>query len=251
LYKVDTMTDVASTPEAAGSTAVAEVTHLSLPETVYRELRRAILNGVFRPSQILRQEELAKRFGVSRAPLREALPRLEAEGMVVLHPRRGYAVVSLDSEEILEIFELRMLIEERAAYLATLHRTEADVAGLRELLAEMAAIHPSDPGQIARWAELNFKFHDDLFAPSGRRHFRRVVGGLRAAVEPYIRVEVGITGALDEAHGEHERILEAFAAGDADRVARFSREHCEHTARRLLKGLERRSGETEAGRDAR
>jgi DNA-binding GntR family transcriptional regulator len=213
------------------------VTHLSLPETLYRQLRRAILDGVFRPGQILRQEELAKRFGVSRAPLREALPRLEAEGIVVLHPRRGYAVVSLDPEEIREIFELRMLIEEKAAYLATLRRSEEDVERLRALVAQMGAIRPSDPGQIARWSELNFQFHDTLFAASGRRHFRRVVDSLRATVEPYIRVEVRMTGELDEAHNEHEQILAAFAARDADRVARLSHEHCEHTAQRLLKGL--------------
>lgn len=214
---------------------------LSLPETVYRGLREAILNGVFRPGQMLRQEEIAKQLGVSRAPLREALPRLEAEGIVVLHPRRGYAVVSLDPDEIAEIFELRMLVEERAAYLATLQRTDADVVQLRELVGRMAAIRPDDPTQIARWSDLNFQFHDNLFAPSGRRHYLRVVGSLRAAVEPYIRVEVGFTGELKEAAGEHEQLLDAFAAGDADRVAALSRQHCEHTLARLLAGLRRDS----------
>ncbi len=220
---------------------LASASHVSLPETVYRELRTAILNGVFRPGQMLRQEELARSLGVSRAPLREALPRLEAEGIVVLHPRRGYAVVSLDPEEIVEIFELRMLVEERAAYLATLQRTEADVVRLGALVASMAAIEPSDPAQIARWSELNFQFHDSLYAASGRRHFRRVASSLRTVVEPYIRVEVGITGELREAQSEHEMLLEGFKAGDAKRVAQLTREHCEHTAKRLLDGLRRRA----------
>ena len=73
---------------------------LSLPEVVYRQLREAILNGLYRPAQVLRQEELAARLGVSRAPLREALPRLEADGLVVSSPRRGYSVRSLEPEEI-------------------------------------------------------------------------------------------------------------------------------------------------------
>jgi len=213
------------------------VTHVSLPETVYREVRRAILNGVLQPGQILRQEELARRFGVSRAPLREALPRLEAEGIVVLHPRRGYSVVSLDPDEIEEIFELRTIIEERAAYLAASRRTADDVARLTDLLERMTSIIPADPADIAHWSELNFEFHDCLFAASGKRHFRRLVGSLRAAVEPYIRVEVHMTGELDEAQEEHAQLVEAFAAGDAPRVASLTRAHCEHTARRLLQGL--------------
>jgi DNA-binding GntR family transcriptional regulator len=234
LYKIDNM-------KMHAPLQISSPPHVSLPETVYRELREAILNGIFRPGQMLRQEEIAKRLGVSRAPLREALPRLEAEGIVVLHPRRGYAVASLDPAEIAEIFELRTLVEERAAYLATLQRTDADVAPLRELVARMGEIQPGDPEQIARWADLNFQFHDNLFAPSGRRHYLRVAGSLRASVEPYIRVELGITGEMEEAQGEHEQLLEAFAAGDAERVARLSREHCEHTLARLLAGLRRTS----------
>jgi DNA-binding GntR family transcriptional regulator len=222
---------------ATSARPLETVTHVSLPETVYREVRRAILNGVLQPGQILRQEELARRFGVSRAPLREALPRLEAEGIVVLHPRRGYSVVSLDPDEIEEIFELRTLIEERAAFLATMRRQRSDIDALSDLLERMVAIEPHDPTDIARWSELNFEFHDRLFAAAGKRHFRRLVGSLRTAVEPYIRVEVHMTGELDEAQREHVELLEAFAAGDASRVARLTREHCEHTARRLLQGL--------------
>lgn len=226
--------------EIQDDTSIIAAARLSLPEAVYRQLRGAILNGLFRSGQMLRQEELAKRFSVSRAPLREALPRLEAEGIVVLHPRRGYAVVSLDPAEIKEIFELRSLLEERIAHLATLRRTDADVERLRALVAEMTAVGPTGPAEIVRWCELNFRFHDTLFAPSGRPHFRRVADSLRAVVEPYIRVEVRMTGELDEAQREHELLLEAFAAGDADRVAALSREHCEHTAKRLLDGLARR-----------
>ena len=231
-------------PDSASMGALnwnARATHTSLPETVYRELKRAIFNGVFRPGQMLRQEELARSLGVSRAPLREALPRLEAEGIVVLHPRRGYAVVSLDPDEIIEIFELRMLLEERAGYLATQRRKESEVALVRGLHDEMAAITPDNTAAIARWSELNMEFHGALLAPCGRKRFQRVIESLRTVVEPYIRVEIAITGGLDEAQSEHEGLLNAFASGDAELAAELSREHCEHTAKRLLEGLERRS----------
>src|SRR5580692_8644899 len=100
----------------------------SLPEIVYRSVRDAILNGVFTPGQMLRQDEMATRLGVSRSPLREALPRLEAEGIVVLHPRRGYAVASLDLHEIAEAFDLRALLETELSRRSIARRTDADIA---------------------------------------------------------------------------------------------------------------------------
>ncbi len=221
---------------------------LPLPETVYRQLKRAIVNGVFRPGEILRQEDLAQRLGVSRAPLREALPRLEAEGIVLLSPRRGYSVVSLDPQEIREIFELRALIEEKTVHVATRLRSEADVARLTELVSAMDAV-PDSEGGLVSWFEMHARFHDALVEPSGRRHFVRAVTGLRAVVEPYIRVEVGLTGDVAQAQQEHRIIAAAFAAGDADRVARLTHQHIEHTAQRLLSGLQASTAPAKARND--
>ena len=78
--------------------------HETVSEAVHSRLRRGILTGAYRPGALLRQEELARRFGASRVPLREAMTRLEVEGLVVWRPRRGYAVLSLEPSEIIEIF---------------------------------------------------------------------------------------------------------------------------------------------------
>jgi DNA-binding GntR family transcriptional regulator len=214
---------------------------LSLLETVYRELRRAIVNGVFAPGQMLRQEEIARRLGVSRAPLREALPRLEAEGMVHLHPRRGYSVVSLDPAEIKEIFDLRAMIESEAARIGARTRTPVDVALARSLQEQLSEVVDVDnPAAVTRWFELNAKFHETLLAPSGRRHFIRMAESLRNRVEAYIRVEIMLTGGLAQSHQEHARLVDAFAAGNADLLALLVHQHCEHTAERLLEGLSRK-----------
>src|SRR5581483_6225390 len=82
----------------------------SLPQAIYLALREAILAGRYQPGEALRQESLAKEFEASRVPVREALNRLEAEGIVILRPRRGFVVASLDVGEIEEIFELRMVL---------------------------------------------------------------------------------------------------------------------------------------------
>ena len=226
----------------------------SLPECVYQQLREAILNGIFQPGEILRQEELARSLGVSRSPLREALPRLEVEGVVMLHPRRGYSVVSLDPQEIVEISELRLLIEAKAVHAATRARNAEHVAKLRRLLDEMAAQDTKADG-FTRWFKLNAEFHDALTVPSGLRHFRRVISSLRTIVEPYIRVEVILTGNVADAEAEHGQLFDAFASGDADRTAELTQLHIRHSAERLLAGLRERAqsvdlatGLQEAGR---
>src|ERR1700758_3320099 len=99
----------------------------TVSETLYSRLRDGILTGTFPPGSVLRQEELSPRFGASRVPLREAMTRLEVEGLVVLRPRRGYAVLSLDRSEIQEIFELRAAVEEHLASVAAQSRTDNDI----------------------------------------------------------------------------------------------------------------------------
>jgi DNA-binding GntR family transcriptional regulator len=90
------------------------------------------------------------------------------------------------------------------------------------------------------WLDLNRRFHTDLFASSRHAHVCRVAAMLRDTVEPYIRIEVLITGDLQEANAEHQKIFDAFRRGDAEVTGRLCRVHCEHTSRRLRKGLSNR-----------
>jgi len=212
--------------------------HVPLPEQVYQRVRRAILNGFFSPGQMLRQEEVAARLGVSRSPLREALPRLEAEGMVVLHPRRGYAVISLDPTEIAELFDLRILLETELSRHAVERRKTQDVERVRTILGEM-----NDPKLLSSsdsrlgWFGLNHRFHDALLKPGGHRHHLRALENASALLEPYIRMETNLTGDLRQAQREHREIADAFGAADAVRFKKLIREHAENTRNRLLTAL--------------
>jgi DNA-binding GntR family transcriptional regulator len=212
---------------------------ISLPELVYRELRKAILNGLFSPGQMLRQEEVAQRMGVSRSPLREALPRLEAEGIVVLHPRRGYAVAELNPDEIREVFELRVLLETEIAQRAIARRNEADIAQVYDLANRMRQLAdtPDNPQAVASWFDLNAGFHDALLAPAGCPHHMRALDTARGLIEAYIRAEVRFTGDLQQAQHEHAQLAQAFVNGDVDAFVGQIREHSLHTRDRLLAGL--------------
>jgi DNA-binding GntR family transcriptional regulator len=212
-----------------------------LPEAVYRQLLGAILNGVFRPGQMLRQEEIAARLGVSRGPLREALPRLEAEGIVILHPRRGYTVTSLDPAEIDELFDLRMELETKLASFAIARRGPADIANVQRVnlaLGELVAlIDVSASSDRIRWFDLNFELHDALLAPAGLKQHMRILTKLRSQIEPYIRMEVYLTGDLDQSQSEHNLLVAAFVRGEAERFVTLTRDHVLHTRERLMRGL--------------
>lgn len=209
----------------------------SLADVAYRQVRDAILSGALAPGQAIGQEEVASQIGTSRVPLREALQRLEAEGLVVLRPRRGYVVTSLDPEDIIDIFDIRMLLEERAGYVATLRATPADVAAVRELLDAMEDMTIGNAVEAALFAERNRAFHERLFAGSGRRQLCRLMTMLRTNVERYIRIGAQIAGDLERTRDDHHRIFDAFSRGDAQLVGRLCREHCKATCDRLLAKL--------------
>jgi len=208
-----------------------------LPTVIYNVVRKAIVDGIYQPGESVRQEALARQLSVSRVPIREALSRLEAEGLVVLRPRRGYIVKELDVNEIIEIFELRAVMEEHAAYVATKARSSTDIREVQALLERMEVLSEGTFSEAPQWVELNRRFHHRIFASSGRVHLSQAISNYRDWVDAYIRIEIAMTGKLAEAHQDHLQIVQAFVNGDADLAAQLSREHCMHTLDRLLKAL--------------
>jgi DNA-binding GntR family transcriptional regulator len=204
---------------------------------IYSWLRQSILDGSFAPGALLRQEALAKRFEVSRVPVREAMSRLLADGLIVLRPRRGFAVVSLDRAEIAEIFELRMVVEEHALTVATRSRTPDDVDAAAAILDGMDAMDPHHPNYFTAWSQANREFHERLIASARRQRLNEISRNLRDAVEPYILLESHITGQFDDAAKEHRALLSAFREGHSMEAGWLSRQHCQNTMERLLAGL--------------
>jgi DNA-binding GntR family transcriptional regulator len=214
--------------------------HPSLSAMIYSWLHTAILNGTLGPGQVLRQEELAARFKTSRVPLREALQSLQAEGLVVLRPRRGYAVAALDGEQLIGLLQLRILVEGYAGYVGTLRRKQADVKIVSAALQEMEKlpVKLTRESQRLRWSSLNRQFHAGIFAPSGNTHLLQISANLNAKLDPYIMSETVVTQRQEASREDHRRIYDAFAAGDADGVGRLSRLHCERIANSFVDMLQ-------------
>src|SRR6476619_5448200 len=160
-----------------------------LPDIIYDWLREQILVGQLMPGTEIRQELLARHFGTSRIPIREALNRLQAEGLITLRPRRGFAVTSLNYDEIVEIFELRMAVEEHAMRIATKERTEADAHEVEALVEQMETLASTTPQYLQEWMSINRLFHTRLIECAHRKRVNEIALNLRDAIEPYIRIE--------------------------------------------------------------
>ncbi len=131
-------------------------------ELVADELRSRIIAGEIGEGEQLLQEQLASDLGVSRIPLREAMRQLEAEGLITLTSHRGGVVSVLTMDQIRELFEIRACLESWLLTLAIPVMTNADFESLDAIIDEM------HPGEIAHWGELNWRFHQALYAPARR-----------------------------------------------------------------------------------
>ncbi len=210
----------------------------SLPDVVYAHLRDRILDGGYEAGQPLRQEEIARALHVSRVPVREALTRLESEGLVVLRPRRGYMVVAITPDDIREISDISERLEELGAAEATRRRTPGDVAALSAILAEMERLgrlaRAGDKVALTPWAAQHREFHARLFATSGRKTLCRLIALSRDQLEPFIRIELSLSDYLVHATAEHQRIVDLFRLGAAEEVGRLCADHIKKSCERLL-----------------
>lgn len=200
--------------------AAHEVTQPTGPGTTAQHavegLRRAIIAGELSPGHRVLQEEIAEKLGVSLAPVREALAVLEQEGQMTYRPRRGYFVTELDIAEMREIYELRELLEERAARKA-LPLLEAD--GLERIeLAARDCVDAASAGNVAGELEANRRFHFAILGSPEHAHTLRLIRLLWDSTETYRALYYNSPQSRDESLQAHDRILAAIRDRDADRL---------------------------------
>src|SRR6266704_464762 len=139
--------------------------NLTLWQRVYEHLREEILSEHLEPGAELLEVPLSEELGVSRGPIREAIGRLAAEGLVTVRPRRGAVVRSLSKDEFLELYQVREALEMMAVRLAVPRLTADDLSALEGLIAAMDKHAKRD--EIAEFFEANVAFHARLFEASG------------------------------------------------------------------------------------
>jgi DNA-binding GntR family transcriptional regulator len=183
-----------------------------LREVVAEEIRSMILRGDLAAGERLLEDRLAEQLGVSRNPVREAIRSLEATGLVEVVPRRGAYVCRPDLDEVRQLLEVRGVLESYAAGLVAGGAHESVVAELRRLIADGAAAHVSE--NHVRAAELHRQFHETIESATGNPYLSQVIAPLRQRTELVFSLLLENRG-IGGWH-EHERILDAIAAGDAE-----------------------------------
>jgi DNA-binding GntR family transcriptional regulator len=213
---------------------------ITAQQAAHEQLRAMILVGTLRSGQKLRTEEIARQFGLSRLPVREALNRLEIEGLVEQKPRRGFYVASLDINEVEDIFEMRAMLEAHAGYLATQKRTSEDADDVDRALEELEKVVKSGLTKkfnYATFAEFNARFHNRLYATSGRKYLLRQIIMLRNSVGPLIQIIASDKDEMSFAQEEHRLLARFYRQGNAAGVAEICREHCARTGRTLVRRI--------------
>ncbi len=209
-------------------------------DTAYEVIRAGILAGDHAQGDRLREEELAEVIGVSRTPVREALRRLQADGLVAFGSKRGAQVVSYTDADLAEIFDLRALIEPYAHGLAGETIDAATLDRLRDLAGRMEEEqHGRGERSRGRIAELNREFHSTIVQASGSD---RVLALLQQVVQVPIvhRTFHRYTPeALARSFEHHREIIDALTVGDGTWAASVMRSHI-HAARAALLGDHRR-----------
>ncbi len=210
---------------------VDEAGPASRGEWAYKRLKESIQAGELKPGQRIREIEMAKRLEVSRTPVREAMRRLEADGLLTFAPYRGMVIAELDHQAVMELYQMREVLEGTAAGLAARHASEAEITLLRDLVE-------SEPGLSAAAQEMaqhNRQFHSTLYRAAHNRYLLKTLNVLADAMALLGMTTLSLTGRSETARSEHGDIVAALEARDSDAAERAARAHIRAAQRARLK----------------
>ncbi|MFV0623695.1 GntR family transcriptional regulator [Sphingomonas sp. ac-8] len=198
----------------------------TLSEQVFEIIRERIITGALPRNAPIRQDALANELGVSKIPLREALARLEQEGLLSSQANRGYFVRPMSAEEFDEIFALRLVLEPAAAALAAEHADDGERAAA---IAAFEALDSAASNNLAAVAVCNRNFHTALVRPSGRLLTTQLVERLAVLAERYVVAHLAPAGREDRAHLEHRALLDTWLARDGATMQTLLAAHIQAT----------------------
>lgn len=211
-------------------------------DAVYSTLRHCIVLGDLAPGERLLSDGLATRLGVSRTPVREALRKLEAEGLVAASPRLGLVVREVSEQDLAEIFAIREALEGAAARMAAENGTPAELSDLRALLEDMEAV--GQRGDLTTLRDLTAEFHLLVCRASHNGRLLRMLKDLQDQVRHLKTSTLFEKGRAAEALQEHRNLLLALEARDPGRAETVARAHRNKTLdlrKKMLRDQARRS----------
>jgi DNA-binding GntR family transcriptional regulator len=206
-----------------GRAAKPVVNTATLSQQVYAHLRAGILDNTYPPGSPLPEEALAASLNVSRVPVREALRRLSAEGLVIIRPRQGATVAELTSKQFLDAYQVREVLEVLAVRLAVPRLTSDDLDQLDAL--QQAMLLAADANDAAAFFAVNAEFHGFLVDKAGNGDLKSMYESLIDRMRRYRTPSLDLRGGMTTSIDEHAAILLAIHEGNTDEAAHLIAEH--------------------------
>ena len=205
----------------------------SLRSRVFNQLQNDILNGFYEPGEGLIETKLSEELGVSRTPIREALRQLELEGLVQSIPNKGVIVKGVSSQDIQDIYTIRMLIEGLAARWAAEKITEQELVELKDIvdLEEFYTVK----NDYSHLLQSDTKFHDIIFKASKSKPLMHTLSTFHHYVQKARIMSMSSSGRALKVLEEHKAILQAIIERDAQKAERLTTEHVSNASSNLIK----------------
>jgi DNA-binding GntR family transcriptional regulator len=214
----------------------------TLRDRIAERIRSLIIDGALMPGDRLVEPDLAKRLGVSRTPLREAMLQLDSEGFVRVTPRRGAVVSALSHADATETYQVKGVLEAYAARLACARLQPDTMETLTSLHQRMCRLATARTKDVRTLLQLNAEFHQTLSDASGNEKLAGYVRSLRAQALRYNYIYLSVLSHLAPSMKEHERILAALVKRDAALVERLVRAHSEAAGKALCAYIDSQAG---------
>ena len=206
--------------------------YLPLRDVVFNTLRQAILRGELKPGERLMEIQLANQLGVSRTPIREAIRKLELEGLVLMIPRKGAEVAEITEKSLRDVLEVRRALEELAVELVCEKITDEQIQDLKDAAEEFK--ESLKDGDITRIAEADVKFHDVIYMATDNQKLIQLLNNLREQMYRY-RVEyLKRSDFHQQLIDEHEEIIETIESGQKDRAVQVVCQHVDNQVEAVM-----------------
>lgn len=208
-----------------------------LREVIFNTIREAIIVGELKPGERLMEVKLAEKMGVSRTPVREAIRKLELEGLVEMLPRKGAHVADLSVKDIMDVLEVRSTLDGLASYLSATRITDDEIKELKHSLGQFVNCVEKDnlQGSIKKDVE----FHDIIYRSSRNDKLIQISNNLREQVQRFRVIYIKDHSSSRELVREHNAICDAITNRDPDAAMIFANKHIKNQEEAIIRAIKR------------
>ncbi len=206
-------------------------------EFIYKDLKRKIIELKIKSHDVLKEEELAEKYKVSRTPVREALQLLEREGFLIKVKKVGFILRPLTKKDFKEIVEIRSILESYAAKLATLNQSKNIIERLKNINEKSKKY--IEKNDIEKFFKSNSEFHNLIYKSSRNERLIGLINNIYDSFTRYRMMLIRISNIPEKSYNDHKMMIKSMEAGDADYVEKLVKEHILEGGKILLDNLER------------